>query len=256
MKDRKSVQMKLEWKDLLNLNLKERFIENNIQVPWAILSWLLAANEYYLLAIPFSILFFITAFRQAHNGIHSALGNPRFLNWWVLFLNSISMVASIHAIRFPHLKHHKHTLQESDFEGIPANMNFLEAILHGPTYYFYSHISALRFEVSKIKILMILELLATILFYALAFYFQINFIIYHFIIMLIGQMLTPLLAVWLVHRGNTTRTTRNRWISFIGADMFFHQEHHLFPNIPTIKMKELIDRLDSVHPRAYRKCIF
>ena len=44
----KSAQTKLEWKDLRNLSLWERFIENNIQVPWAIISWILAANEYYL----------------------------------------------------------------------------------------------------------------------------------------------------------------------------------------------------------------
>ena len=74
--------------------------------------------------------------------------------------------------------------------------------------------------------------------------------------MIVGQMLTPLLAVWIVHRGNTTRTTRNKWISFIGTDMFFHHEHHLFPNVPTIKMKELIKRLDNTYPKAYRKSIF
>lgn len=50
---------KVEWKDLKGLTIKEMLIENNLTIPWAISSWLMAYIEYYWLAVPCSAFFFL-----------------------------------------------------------------------------------------------------------------------------------------------------------------------------------------------------
>ncbi len=89
----------------------------------------LAYFGYYLFALPFSAFFFLTALRQVHNGFHNSLGTNKFLTWLSLFLNSILMVASIHAVKFNHIRHHKYCLTEEDYEGKSARMTWYGAIL-------------------------------------------------------------------------------------------------------------------------------
>ena len=45
---------KVEWKDLKSLTYKEMLIENNLTIPWFIISLTLSYFGYYLLALPFS----------------------------------------------------------------------------------------------------------------------------------------------------------------------------------------------------------
>lgn len=90
---------KVEWKDLRSLSLKEMLIENNLTIPWLLISLTLAYYGYYLFALPFSAFFFLTGLRQVHNGFHNSLGTNKFLTWFSLYSNSILMVSSIHAIK-------------------------------------------------------------------------------------------------------------------------------------------------------------
>ena len=71
--------------------------------------------------------------------------------------------------------------------------------------------------------------------------------------MLIGQCLTAFFAVWTVHHDCETnqfqaRTVRGKLKSFLTYSMFFHVEHHLFPAVPTCKLKVLAERLDIFLP--------
>ncbi len=85
---------KVEWKDLRNLTFREMLIENNLTIPWFLISLTLAYFGYYILALPFSAFFFLTGLRQVHNGFHNSLGTNKwsiiyslpcqrsnFLNW-------------------------------------------------------------------------------------------------------------------------------------------------------------------------------
>ena len=44
---------KVDWKDLKSLNTREILIENNLTIPWFIISLTLAYYGYYFLALPF-----------------------------------------------------------------------------------------------------------------------------------------------------------------------------------------------------------
>src|SRR6218665_1585050 len=103
---------KVAWKDLKSLTPHEMLIENNLTIPWFVISMTLAWFGYYILALPFSAFFFLTGLRQVHNGFHSSLGTNKFLTWLSLYINSILMMVSIHAVKFNHIRHHKYCLTD------------------------------------------------------------------------------------------------------------------------------------------------
>ena len=70
-----------------------------------------------------------------------------------------------------------------------------------------------------------------------------------------GQCVTAFFAVWTVHHGCSrtgplARTVRNRFRAAITFNMFFHLEHHLFPQVPTARLHVLARRLDAAMPEA------
>lgn len=252
---------KVEWKDLRTLSVKEMLIENNISLPWFFISIFLAYYEYYWLALPFSAFYFLTALRQVHNGFHNALGTGKFLTWLSLYLNSILMMTSIHAVKFNHIRHHKFCLSEEDYEGKSASMKWYEAILYGPKHMFMIHWITFKKANKKYKRNMMAELISIMVFAFIVFYFQINFLIYHVLIMLFGEFLMAFFAVWTVHHDtheapNIARTQRGSWKNKITFSMFYHMEHHLFPAVPTIKLKELAARIDKELPELNKKQTF
>ena len=118
------IVQKVEWKDLVKLSVKEMLIENNLTIPWFVISLTLAYYGYYLLALPFSGFFFLTGLRQVHNGFHNSLGTTKFLTWLSFYINSVLMIVSIHAVKFNHLRHHRYCLEEEDYEGKSAKMTW------------------------------------------------------------------------------------------------------------------------------------
>jgi hypothetical protein len=141
----------IEWKDLRNLTFKEMFIENNLTIPWFVISLTLAYFGYYIYALPFSAFFFLTGLRQVHNGFHNSLGTNKFLTWLSLYINSIFMMTSIHAVKFNHIRHHKYCLGEEDYEGKSAAMTWYGAILYGPIHLFLIHWVTLKLGNSTYK---------------------------------------------------------------------------------------------------------
>lgn len=252
---------KVEWKDLRSLSLKEMIIENNLTIPWALSSWILAYYELYWFALPCSAFFFITGLRQVHNGFHNSLGTNRFLTWLSLYLNSVFMMVSIHAVKFNHLRHHKYCLSEEDQEGKSAHMTWYGAILYGPIHMFKIHQITWKLGNKKYRRNMILELTSVAIVISVAFYFQINWLIYHISIMIIGEFLMAFFAVWTVHHDTEENPelarTQRGWIkNKITFSMFYHLEHHLFPAIPTIKLPELAKRIDESIPEINKKQTF
>lgn len=252
---------RVEWKDLRRLSVKEMLVENNLTIPWALSSWILAYFEYYLLALPFSTFFFLTALRQVHNGFHNSLGTNKFLTWSSLYLNSILMMVSIHAVKLNHLRHHKYCLSDEDQEGKSAHMTWYGAILYGPIHIFKIHQITWKIGNKKYRKNMVLELISIVIFASLAIYFNIHWLIYHMIIMVLGEFLMAFFAVWTVHHDthdnpNFARTQRSGWKNKITFSMFYHLEHHLFPAVPTIKLPELAQRIDKVIPEMDKKQTF
>ncbi|ANE51677.1 fatty acid desaturase family protein [Flavisolibacter tropicus] len=252
---------KVEWKDLKNLSVKEMLIENNLTIPWFLLSITLAYYKYYIAALPFSAFFFLTGLRQVHNGFHNSLGTNKFLTWLSLYINSILMMVSIHAVKFNHIRHHKYCLSEEDYEGKSAGMTWYGAILYGPVHMFLIHKITLQLGNKTYKRNVFLELTSIAAFAFLAIYFQIQFLIYHIIVMIIGELLMAFFAVWTVHHDThehpeLARTQRTGWKNKLTFSMFYHLEHHLFPAVPTIKLPELAKRIDQVLPDIEKKKTF
>lgn len=250
----------VKWKDLVHLSFKEMLIENNITIPWLVLSLLLAYYGYYIVAMPFSVMYFLTALRQVHNGFHNSLGTGKTLTWLTLYLNSLSMVSSIHAVKFSHLRHHKYFLKDEDHEGACAKLKWWQAILYGPQHIYTIHKVALQKGSKKYKMNVLAELASILLFITVAFYFNIYFLIYHIIVMLAGEVLSAFFAVWSVHHDcdehTIARTQRKGWKNFVTYSMFYHLEHHLFPAVPTIKLATLAKRLDEAAPELVKKSTF
>ncbi|TCZ70456.1 fatty acid desaturase [Flaviaesturariibacter aridisoli] len=252
---------RVEWKDLRRLTLRELLIENNLTIPWFLASMALAYFHYYLLALPFSAFFFLTALRQVHNGFHNSLGTNRFLTWFTLYSNSILMMVSIHAVKFNHLRHHKYCLAEEDYEGKSAGMSCWGAILYGPVHIFLIHKVTLQLGNARYRRNLLLELASIALFAGLVCYFQLHFLIYHIIVMIVGEFLMAFFAVWTVHHDThdapeLARTQRSGWKNRITFSMFYHLEHHLFPAVPTIKLPELARRIDAAVPEIEKRSTF
>lgn len=252
---------KVQWKDLKELTVKEMLIENNLTIPWFILSIVLAYYGYYILALPFSAFFFLTGLRQVHNGFHNSLGTNKFLTWFTLYSNSILMMVSIHAVKFNHIRHHKYCLSEEDYEGKSAAMSWYGAILYGPVHMFLIHKITLQLGNARYRRNVLLELSSIAVFAFLVFYFQVHFLVYHIIVMMIGEFLMAFFAVWTVHHDThespeLARTQRTGWKNKITFSMFYHLEHHLFPAVPTIKLPELARRIDEALPEIAKKKTF
>lgn len=255
------ILQKVEWKDLRNLSVKEMLIENNLTIPWFLISMSLAYFGYYWIALPFSGFFFLTGLRQVHNGFHNSLGTNKFLTWLSLYINSILMVSSIHAIKFNHIRHHKYCLTDKDYEGKSAGMTWYGAILYGPIHMFLIHKVTLQIGSKKYVQNVLLELVSIIIVVSLVVYFRIDFLLYHILVMIVGEFLMAFFAVWTVHHHteenpNFARTQRKGWKNKITFSMFYHLEHHLFPAIPTIKLQELADRIDQAIPELEKKQTF
>ncbi|WP_294298844.1 fatty acid desaturase [uncultured Chryseobacterium sp.] len=251
----------IPWKDLKSLSVKEMLIENNISLPWLFISLIFAYHGYYRAALPFSGFYFLTALRQVHNGFHNALGTGKFLTWLSMYLNSILMMTSVHAVKFNHLRHHKYCLSEEDYEGKAASMTWYKAILYGPKHLLMIHWITFKKGNKKYRKNMFLQLFSVFIFVGMAFYFQLNILIYHILAMLAGELLMAFFAVWTVHHGthdnpHFARTQRGFWKNKLTFSMFYHMEHHLFPAVPTIKLPELAERIDKVLPDLDKKQAF
>ncbi len=252
---------KVEWKDLKKLTLKEMLIENNLTIPWFVISIALAYNGHYIWALPFSAFFFLTGLRQVHNGFHNSLGTNKFLTWLSLYINSVLMLVSIHAVKFNHIRHHKYCLSEQDYEGKSAKMTWYGAILYGPIHVFLIHKITWQLGNKKYRKNMLLELISIALLVSIVFYFKIDFLIYHILVMIVGEFLMAFFAVWTVHHDthehpDLARTQRSWWKNKLTFSMFYHLEHHLFPAVPTIKLPELAKRIDEALPEIEKKNTF
>jgi fatty acid desaturase len=252
---------KVEWKDLKKLTFREMLIENNLTIPWFLASMTMAYFGYYLIALPFTAYFFLAAMRQSHNAFHNSLGTNRFLTWFSLFFNSILMMVSYHAVKFNHIRHHRFCLTDDDYEGKSAGMTWYGAILYGPRHLFMIHKVTLQLGNAAYRKNVIFELLAIFCCIFFVFYYQIHFLMYHIIVVLLGEFLSAFFAVWTVHHDTHdapefARTQRTNWKNKLSFNMFYHLEHHLFPAVPTIKLPELARRIDDAMPELEKKTTF
>ncbi len=250
------------WRDLVRVTPFEILLEVLLPLTWLSASLLMAASGSYVLALSFSFVFFLTGLRVVHNAFHFSLGLSRRATDTVLWLMSVLMLGSMHAVQFNHLRHHRLNLGENDIEGKHAEMPAWRALLFGPAFPILIHITAFRYGSQKLRAIVAAELLLNASWIAFAFVLWNNRVLrYHLTAMAIGQCLTAFFAVWTVHHHcdrthYIARTLRNKIKNGITFNMFLHVEHHLFPRVPTCHLPELSRRIDLAAPELKTKIVF
>ena len=244
------------WRDLVALRPVEAVRELLLPLPWLAGSLVLAWWGLYLLALGLSFAFFLTGLRIVHGACHRALGLPRSATEIVLLVLSQLMLGSMHAVRWNHLRHHRHCLAEDDIEAMGAKRSAWGAIRLGPVFPLRLHQAALAGAPRHERRWIIVELAGNLaLVGTVAGVLPQPALVYHMLAMAAGQCLTAFFAVWTVHHGcgrrhPPARTIRHGLRSTVTFNMFFHLEHHLFPQVPTAHLPLLARRLDAVFPDA------
>lgn len=190
----------IEWKDLLHLSRFEVVHELCISLPWLIASWVAASYQQYLPACGFSFMFFLTGLRQTHNAYHYVVGINKTATEWLMFVLSILMLGSMHAVQINHLRHHRFCMEKQDVETMSVRMTWWQAILIGPLFPLRLHHNAITIGNFQQRKWIIAELAANIIWVVLVFeVFDLPWLQYHVFVMAIGQCFTAFFAVWTVH---------------------------------------------------------
>ncbi len=241
----------VQWRDLLELSPIEKLWELFLPVPWLVSSLFCYHSRWLVVGLIFSFYFFLTALRQAHGAQHYTLGVGRQLQDFLMFILSILMLCSIHAVQTTHLHHHRHCLDAEDVEGSTARVSWWRAILLGPLFPLRLHHAAWQLGSFCKRVWMAAEIAAVLLaVIAIVASSRSHALRWHYGAMVAAESLTGFFAVWLVHHdcsstGLFARTQRGRWMNWISYNMFYHVEHHLFPAVPTCHLSRLASRLDE-----------
>ena len=252
----------IEWRDLTRVTAREVVTELLLSLPWLGASLWLAHLRLYPLAALCSVMFYLAGLRQVHNAFHYAIGLSRTACEWVMFVLSVLMLGSMHVVQVNHLRHHRHCMDDDDVEAMCARRSAWRAIVEGPLFPVRMHLKAL--EVAKPNQLRWIraELLANVAWLILVFgVLDIAVLKLHVIAMAIGQCLSSFFCVWTVHHDCDrshfiARTVRSPFKNALTMNMFFHTEHHLFPNVPTCHLDQLAERLDRVAPELRENSVF
>jgi fatty acid desaturase len=237
------------WKDLVPMTRREKLNEILLPIPWLISS----VYGYQQGWIPFglfcSFYFFLTGLRVSHGAQHYSLGLPRRAQDWALFALSTLMMGSMHAVQVSHLNHHRHCLEEEDYEGGVAREGVGAALCTGPLFILRLHLGAWHIGAQRSRRWIAAELACV---GALAIYAVLPEAAFalacHISVMLIGECFTGFFAVWTVHHDcedASGRTQRGDWLNRMSYNMFLHNEHHSYPAVPTVHLHRLANRMDT-----------
>ena len=243
----------IQWQDLRQLRASETIYNVLLSLPFLLLSWWSAAQGLWLLAFAASFFFFTAALRQAHDCYHRTLGVGKVATELMLFMLSIVMLCSTHAIRHTHLNHHRDPLGVSDVEGNWARLPWYQALLGGGLFSVAIQWFGLTHGSRRNRLLVSIDMLLIITVIATAFITMHPVLMYHVLIMLVANTMVGFFAVWSVHHGCDevvyARSERHPLINLLTFNLLYHIEHHLFPAVPTNHLPELAKRLDAAAPQ-------
>lgn len=259
-----SLKQQIKWKDLLPYKHHEIANELFLPVPWLLLAlWAghhIQSSLYWLpVVLIASFYFFLTGLRLAHNAFHYCIGLSKHATDVVMLVLSVFMLGSLHATQFTHLLHHRHCLKGGDIEGHVAKYSFWMALLKGPLFPLRVHKAALTQGSNRVRRWVAAELSLNLVCLSLVWgVLGIDALKLHTLLMLLAYCLSAFFAVWTVHHDceenplDQSRTLRSSWKNLLFYNMFYHTEHHLFPNVPTCHLPELAERLDKAGYRSHK----
>lgn len=251
----------VRWKDLVDYRRFETVRELCLPLPWLLavvvcgqqaMGAVGSAYWGWFAALGIAVMYvFMLGLRVAHNAFHGTLGLTRSGDHWVIFVISVLLLGSSHAINYTHMYHHKHCMQDGDVEGELANLPFWHALVKSPIYPIYIHIVALRDAPVTQKRWIQAELIISLLVQCLLLvWFESSISMLYVALMLMANLVAPMIGIWAVHRHCEdspvdARSCRSRVINALTCGMFYHAEHHLFPAVPTCHLAELAERIDA-----------
>ena len=245
------------WRDLLRMSRLEIAHEVAIVLPWLIASIALYGLGLVPRGMIGSFFVFLTGLRLSHGCQHYQLPIARHWQDKILFTLSAVMLTSMHAVQATHLNHHRHCLDEHDFEGRIARRPFWLALLTGPLFPVRLHIEALRLARRGKRRWIIAELMVVMGTVAATPWLPVA-LQWHVLAVLVGECFVGFFAVWTVHHGCDHevpyRTLRSRWLNRVFYNMFLHAEHHLYPAVPTCRLHRLAERIDAAN-NAYSRVL-
>ena len=243
----------IQWQDLRALTPVEATYNVLLSFPFLLLSWYLALQSWWLIALIASFFFFTAALRQAHDCYHRTLGMSKGVTEFMLFALSVTMLCSTHAIRQTHLNHHRDPLGDSDVEGNWARLPWYQAILGGGFFSIAIQWFGLTHGNRRSRLLVVVDMLLIVTMISAALITRHPVLLYHVLVMIVANMLVGFFAVWSVHHGCDemvyARSERHPLINLLTFNLLYHIEHHLFPAVPTNHLPELAKRLDAEAPQ-------
>ncbi|MGM8939693.1 fatty acid desaturase family protein [Psychrobacter glaciei] len=243
----------IEWQDLRQLKPTETVYNIFLSLPFLLLSWWSAWQGFWLLALAATFFFFTAALRQAHDCYHRTLGVSKVATELMLFMLSITMLCSTHAIRHTHLNHHRDPLGDSDVEGNWARLPWYQAILGGGIFSIMIQWFGLTHGSRRNRMLVGFDMLLIFSVIATAFITMHPVLMYHVLVMILANTMVGFFAVWSVHHDCDdtvyARSERHPLINLLTFNLLYHIEHHLFPAVPTNHLPTLAKRLDATAPQ-------
>lgn len=253
---------RVRWVDLRAYQSWEVIKELLLPAPWLLLSLWATTNGWYLMTIVAAFYFFLTGLRVTHNAFHYCLGLSKQVTDCVMFVLSILMLGSLHAVQYTHLLHHRHCLSELDVEGAVARQGFWEALLKGPLFPIHVHRAACLGASAKQLQWIKSELCGNLLWLlCIWFWWDSDALKIHSVLMMVAYSFSAFFAVWTVHHDcdheswDNSRTLRSKWKCTLFYNMFYHIEHHLYPQVPTCHLPELARRIDNAGYKTHKPVI-
>ena len=242
----------IDCTDLTSIPRYQYLIELFLPLPWFVLSLLLYNDTYWALGFVCSFMFFLCCLRLNHEAIHSNLRIPR--NWDHVIMHVLSplMLGSNHADAYCHLQHHRDMLGPEDHEGHCSNMTLKQVLLYGPRFPLDLNLATWRSGLMQWRKRMLIDWVCVSIFASTCLLSGHTFLWLHLCAMVAGQCLSAFFAVWSTHQGTAHSGLAGRSqrgiCNKIAYHMFYHREHHLYPQVPVSRLPELAKRLDQKVP--------
>lgn len=242
----------VKWNDLTEMSRGRSLKELTLPLPWLLLSFGLYASPLWMVGPVASFMFFLCALRLNHEAIHGNLGLSRRADNWVMHGLSAVMLGSNHADAYCHLRHHKDPLGPEDHEGHCTHMKAWQVLLYGPRFPVDLNRACWRSGSARWRRLLLRDWAGVAMFVALCLWSGQTFLMLHLGAMAVAQCLTAFFAVWITHQGTEQSGLAGRSqrgvLARVAYLMFYHREHHLFPNVPVSRLPVLAERLDRDVP--------
>ena len=254
----------IEVKNLLNpLSHWEKISIVAIPLLTIVTYFILASKQLWVLAfLSLCYLSFASYGSCCHDLVHANFGFSRTTcNRW-LSLIEFFLMRSGTTYRLTHLIHHQHYPDfDKDPEGRASYYSLFRAFLEGPIFHPKLVWWSLKHANQSDRTAVLLEVFCVALFWFLGISLIKIFpqlIIYQILVMM-GSWVIPFITSYLVHNPhetleiNQTKLFRGWFFRIIALDHLYHLEHHLYPQVPHCRWKELAKILNPYFENASLK---